>query len=349
MSLDPQALQAALEAQMADQPFSGALLIREGGETILAAAYGHAQIAEAIPNTIDTRFATASGCKIFTAVAALQLIEAGKFTLDTPVSDLVEIDYPLDPAITVRHLLTHTSGMPDYYDEELMSDEDCIALVNTYPVYTWETPRDYIRLFPERPQKFPPGERFNYNNGAFVLLALIVEEHSGQPFPQVITDRVFTPAGMTDSGYFRMDALPARTAYGYIREDDGTLRTNIYALPVIGSGDGGAFVTAPDWARFWDALYGFKLLSESTTSAMLTPQIDTGHDTLDKHYGLGIWLTLRDGAMHERYVVGGDFGVGMVSVRFPQYDVEATILDNIGDGVWGLWGALVKHLDAQAK
>lgn len=348
IALDPQAVDAAINGLAADgkTPFSGVIRIRHAGAVLFEQGYGLAQRAEGIPNAPDMRYATASGCKIFTAVSVLQLAQAGKFTLDTPLADALDIPYAVDSAVTVRHLLTHTSGLPDYYDEDELDWDDCLAIWEEKPVYTLRQPEDYLSMFMDRPVKFPPGERFNYNNGAFVLLALLVKQQSGMDFPDYVAQHVFAPAGMADSGYFRMDQLPARTATGYIANEDGTFRTNIYTLPPVGSGDGGAFVTAPDWGRFWDALYGHKLLSPEMTADMLTPHVDTGHKTLDQHYGCGVWIMQRDGAIYERLVMGSDFGVGMASVTFPEHNVDLTLLTNIEETVWSAWGAVGPVLDA---
>lgn len=344
MPLDAKTIAAAIAASEAAAAFSGVIQVRQDGATVFHHAYGFAQRAERLPNRPDTRFATASGSKIFTAVAVQQLIETGRFTLKTPLRDVLDTPYTLDPAIQVRHLLTHTSGLYDYCDEESMEDDDYFALYARHPVYTMLSPAAYP-LALDQPRKFAPGKRFHYNNGAYVALAWLVEQQSGQPFPDYVADHIFTPAGMKDSGYFRMDELPANTAYGYMKQDDGTCRANFFAVPTRGSGDGGAFVTAPDWARFWDALYGHRLLSAAATKAMLKPHADTGHKTLDQHYGYGIWIVQRKGRPYERYVVGEDFGVGMVSITFPGYGVEVTILDNLGDGVWPLWEMFVRLLD----
>ncbi|MBN2472730.1 MAG: serine hydrolase [Anaerolineae bacterium] len=345
-TLDPAAIDAAITGADADTPFSGAAMIRQQGSILFARGYGDANRAEGIPNAPDIRYATASGSKIFTAVSVLQLIEAGRFGLDTSLRDVLDIPYRLDPAVRVRHLLVHCSGLPDYYDEEELDEAASLAIWEEKPLYTLRQPEDYLPLFMDRPPKFAPGARFHYNNGAFVLLALLVKQHSGMDFPDYVARHIFQPAGMTDSGYFRLDELPPRTACGYIPNGDGSCRTNIYALPVIGSGDGGAFVSAPDWGRFWDALYSGRLLSEAMMRTMLEPQIDTGHPTLDRRYGLGIWLVYRDGAIHERYVVGSDFGVGMVSAVYSRYAVEMTLLANIEETVWPAWGALAKLFDA---
>jgi len=338
-------LQAAVDAALVeDPPFSGVVLIRQGGETILERTLGFAQHAEQIPNRVDTRFGTASGCKIFTAIAVQQLIEQGRFALATPLCELLHIPYALDPAITVRHLLTHSSGLPDYYDEEVLSEQDCLDLMAEHAVYTLVSPQDYLPLFLDRPAKFPVGERFHYNNGAFVLLALLVEQQSGRSFPDYISEQIFERAGMGDSGYFRMDELPARTSYGYIRQPDGTHRSNFFTLPTIGSGDGGAFVSATDWGKFWDALHDHWLLGEAMTRSMLQPHIATGERTANRHYGYGVWLLVRDGAVHTHYVEGGDFGVGMFSGTFPRTNVQLTVLDNHGDCSGRVWNRVRQAL-----
>jgi CubicO group peptidase (beta-lactamase class C family) len=346
-ALDPQTIDAAIRGAADGQPlFSGVARIRYRGQVVFEQGYGLANRAEGIPNAPDWRYATASGCKVFTAVSVLQRIEAGCFGLETPLQAALDIPYPLDPAITVRHLLTHTSGLPDYYDEEELDSAAALALWDTTPLYTLRQPEDYLALFMNRPAKFAPGARFHYNNGAFVLLALLVKQHSGMDFPAYVRQHIFAPAGMADSGYFRLDELPARTACGYIPTGDGTYRTNIYALPVIGSGDGGAYVTAADWSRFWDALYGCRLLSGTMTQAMIQPQVAVPHATQDRHYGYGLWLVRRGGEVFGRYVMGSDFGVGMLSGEFPQSGVELTLLGNIEEPVWPAWRALVAWVDA---
>lgn len=351
LDLDPQTIDAAIRSCTAEGeiPFSGVVRIRQGGEVLFEAGYGLARRAEGIPNTPDLRYATASGCKIFTAVSVLQLVAAGRFALETPLRDVLDIPYALDPAVTVRHLLTHTSGLPDYYDEEELEWEDCLAIWEEKPVYTLRQPEDYLPLFMDRPPKFAPGARFAYNNGAYVLLALLVKQHAangrGQDFPDYVQEHVFAPAGMADSGYFRLDQLPARVATGYIPNEDGTFRTNIYTLPPIGGGDGGAYVTAADWGGFWDALYAERLLPPDLTAAMLTPHVDTGHKTLDQHYGYGVWIMQREGDVFQRLVMGSDFGVGMASVTYPAAGLDLTLLANIEETVWPAWGAVGALLD----
>ena len=185
--------------------------------------------------------------------------------------------------------------------------------------------------------KFEPGRRFSYNNGGYVLLGLAVEDASGMPYADFIERHVFARAGMTDSGFFEMNALPDRTAYGYL--DDG--RTNIYEVPIKGMPDGGAFVTAPDMSSFWDALLGHRLLRPDVTSAFLSPHVaaDPGGDD-ERHYGYGLWMAVEDGVVSRYTSSGADPGVAFLSARFIVENVELTILGNTESDAWPLFAIL---------
>lgn len=322
--------QIIIEQEQAN-PFSGAILVRLKDETVYARGYGLAYRAESIPNTINTRFGTASGTKTFTATAICQLVEQGKVILAAPLTEYIKADLPqYDPGVTVHHLLSHTSGIPDYLDEEVMTDEDYNALFARVPIYTLRSPVNYLQMFPAGEMNFKPGERFRYCNGAYILLALIVEQQSGIPYQQYVEQNVFARAGMTESGFFEMDRLPERTALGYLHDTEtNTWRTNIFSLPIIGGGDGGAYVTAPDMAKFWDALLGYRLLSKEMTDAMLTPHTAAGAPGENKHYGYGMWITTDSTGGVLRYsAIGGDLGVSFISSVIPQHNTLVTIVGN---------------------
>ncbi len=336
MSLDP--LKIARLVEGLETPFTGVIWIREAQDVIFARGYGYANRAERLPNTPETRFGMASGSKIFTAVAICQLVEQGRLRFDSRLLELVIADFPhFDPGITLHHLLTHTSGAPDYFDEEFM--DDFAAMWEKTPVYTLRGPRDLLPLFQDQPMKFAPGARFSYNNGGFVLLGLIIEAVTGQGYVDYVTEHVITPAGMVDTGYFPMHALPERTAYGYIEEADGSWTTNIFAIPAFGQPDGGAFTTAADMARFWDALRGYRLLSPEMTARMLTLQVAENDTT---GYGYGVWLKHEAGAVNAAYVVGEDPGVSFLSRIYPGQDVMLTVMGNTDSAAW----PAAKALDA---
>lgn len=306
--------------------FSGSIRVNAEGEQF-EKSYGFANRSEGIPNTGRTRFGIASGCKIFTAVAIAQLVERGRLAYDTLLKDVVDHPFPaFDSRVSVHHLLTHTSGVPDYFDEELVSHYE--ELWGALPTYRMKTPADFLPLFDKQEMKFAPGERFSYCNSGFILLGLIVEKVSGQSFVSYVEEHIFRSCGMDDSGYFAMDRLPERTAIGYIGTDNDW-RTNQFSIPIVGGPDGGAYTTVRDLDRFWDALLNFRLLSEESTALMLRPHAAESEHT---SYGYGVWITMIDGKPFKYFVMGGDPGVVMLSSAYMQPGVYAHVLANVERG-----------------
>jgi CubicO group peptidase (beta-lactamase class C family) len=299
-----------------EAPFSGVVLVSRGDEILLAEASGYAHIAHGVENTIDTRFAIAIGTNRLTALVVVGLVAEGRLELSTRARDVLGDDLPLiDDRVTVEHLLTHTSGIGDYCDEE----ED------PPPTPLLATSADYLAALGGFPQQFPPGERFRYNNGAFAVLALIAERIADIPFADLVRTRVTEPAGMTDTAFLRSDALPARTATGYLENG----RTNVFSLPVVGFGDGGIYSSAPDFRKFWPALLGGRIVPPEWVDRMLRPHADG--------YGLGFWLP-RPGVVH---LDGGDHGVTFWSRHEPSSGLTATLISNDHRG----GGPLLRRLD----
>lgn len=317
-------------------PFSGAVFVKnQDGETF-GSGYGYANRTEKINNMTNTRFGMASGCKIFTAVAIMQLIEKRHLDLDTLLSDCLNFCFPnFDPSITVRHLLTHSSGIPDYFDEELMSDY--ADLWHSLPMYTMTSTQSFLPMFQHNQMKFSPGARFSYSNSGFIILGLIVEQISGLTFQEYVQENIFNICGMDDTGYFRLDQLPERTAVGYM--DNGiTWRSNIYSVPIVGGPDGGAFTTVYDLEKFWNALMCNLLLSKSMTDMMLSPHTRE-NDYL--HYGFGVWISIINNEIFKYYVMGSDPGVEMHSSVYAKLNKQVHILSNNGSGA----GAITSRID----
>lgn len=174
--------------------FSGVISVKEKGTIIYEHAAGFADKSNKIPVNMETRFGIASGTKFFTALAIGKLIEDGKIALKSKVFDIIKYDFPLyAKEITVEQLLTHTSGIPDYYDEEKIDDFDNFYVA--IPWYKLREPEDYFPVFPQEAMKFRPGEKFSYCNSGYILLAAIVHEVSGIPYSKFVEEQVDTSNG----------------------------------------------------------------------------------------------------------------------------------------------------------
>lgn len=312
--------------------FSGTILIKQDGEVPIITSRGYANRAEQLSNQSRTRYGIASGCKLFTAIAICQLVEEGKIAFDTRLAECIGYELPhVSGDITIHHLLTHTSGVPDYFDEEVMDDfED---LWKAIPMYRIRNLADFLPLFQHEPMKSPPGEQFSYNNTGFILLGLIVEKVSGVKFTDYVEKNIFHRAGMMNSGYFAFDSLPGHTAQGYIELEDGTWKTNIYSLPVKGGSDGGAYITVEDMVLLWEALFQHKLLSESITKKLLTPYV---HNEKGDYYGYGIWIKQTEGLISKYHVMGYDPGVCFHSGYYPLSQTIMVVCSNASSGAFGV-------------
>lgn len=342
MSVDRPSIEDTVVRQAKESDFSGVVSIRQSDAVLCARAFGYANRAEQIENTADTRFQMASGSKTFTAVAVCQLIERGCFDFDTALRDCLDIEFPhFDPNITIHHLLTHTSGIPDYFDEELMEDFEALWL--EHPCYSMRGPKDFLPMFHSEPMKLPPGKRFSYSNAGFIVLGLLVEQWSGMSFADYVCQNVLERAGMVDSGYFAADRLPGRTALSYIVEED-SWRSNIYAVPIIGQPDGGAYTTAPDMARFWAALAEGRLLESTLVERMLTAHALMKNKGENVYYGYGVWIRKQGDTLERFYALGCDPGVTFISAVFPEKDLLATVIGNSDDAGWAMWRTLEEHI-----
>jgi len=323
---DRDEIASSIDRIATDEGLSGIVRVDLLGRPTVQRAYGLAHRGLRIANSIDTQFATASATKGFTALTVMSLVERGQLGLDATARSVLGDDLPLiDDRVTVEHLLAHRSGIGDYLDENEVDDWN--SYVMKVPVHELATTEQFLHVLGGHPMKFEPGERFVYNNGGYVVLALIAERASGVPFHDLVDARVCTPAGMTDTSFLRSDELPGRAALGYL-EDEG-LRTNVFHLPVRGNGDGGIYTTAADIHRLWDALFAGRIVSVDTVAAMVRPRSDRSAGALQ--YGLGFWLDESTGAVS---IHGFDAGVGFVSARDPGGRWAYTVLCNKTRGAW---------------
>jgi D-alanyl-D-alanine carboxypeptidase len=237
--------------------FSGVVLVARDGNPILQKAVGLASREYDVPNRVDTKFNLGSINKIFTQILIGQLIDQGKLSLDDHLVKLLP-DYPNREAaekVTLRQLLDMTSGIGDFFGPEFeATPKDRIRNL-----------KDYLPLFANKALEFEPGTKNKYSNGGYVVLGLIVEKLTGKSYYDYARERIFSPTGMENTGYFESDVPESNLASGYTRHnggpsDGGPLRNNSYTRPARGSSAGGGYSTAQDMLKFANALHERKLV-----------------------------------------------------------------------------------------
>lgn len=321
-----------------DLNFSGAYYAKHGKE-VLTGAQGYANHTDQVRNKMQTRFSIASGSKIFTALAICMLIDEGKLSIHSKLDECLDIDFPhFNQEITIHQLLIHISGMPDYFDEDLMDDfED---LWKYRPMYHMRSLTDFLPLFQFEEIDDNARGIFQYNNAGYILLGLIVEAVSQRPFTDFVAQRIFKRAGMLNSGYFEMDRLPKDTATGYIDVSETEWRSNIYSLPVKGGADGGAFVTVQDRYIFWHQLIYSNLLSDEMLQLFLKPRV-----VVDKNqhifYSYSGYMELDEEGEVIKYIqMGYDPGVNFREVYYPETNSIISVCSNEEDNAFEMLKAI---------
>jgi CubicO group peptidase (beta-lactamase class C family) len=265
-SKDIERVAAVVRRMAADNRFSGAVLIAKNGRPIFRRAYGLADRNRRVPNTVETRFRIGSMNKMFTAVAIMQLVEAGKVELSAPLGDYLT-DYRNEDVareVTIRHLLTHRGGTGDIFGPDFDAHRDELR-----------TLLDYVELYGKRGLEFEPGSRWAYSNYGFILLGAVIEQMTGESYYDYVRTHIFEPAGMTRTGSLPEDqAVPGR-AVGYMKPP-GTAKwvPNTDTLPYRGTSAGGGYSTVVDLARFAGALLSHTLLSRENTVRLMTGKVE---------------------------------------------------------------------------
>lgn len=310
-------------AALSTDGVSGTVLLARAGAPVIERCVGLADRAAGTPIRPDTRFQTASVSKMFTAAAVLDQVAQGRVALTTPVAEVVPPERrprQLAPEVTVHHLLTHTSGIADYFEEDESlpnAGTDYAALWRDLPPARVERPVDFLPLYGDRPAYCPPGEIWRYSNAGYVLLGELLEQVTGQSCADVIEDRVLRRAGMADSGFDRSDEPRPGTAMHYLLSG----RTNIHSVPVIGGGDGGCVCTAADLVRFCRAL------ADGTVLGALTDLPTRRHATIEDDWSYGYGLVIYpDGRWGHG---GGDPGVSASVNHWTDRDLTVVALCNV--------------------
>jgi D-alanyl-D-alanine carboxypeptidase len=305
------ALTAKMAEQLEEDRFAGAVLFGRRGRIVFQKAVGLANRQSRTPNTLDTQFRNGSMNKMFTATAVMQLVEAGKLSLEDTVGKVMT-DYPsaeVARTVTIRHLLGHTGGTGDFFGPEFMKNR-----------LTLKTHGDYVAMFGGRAPLHAPGAEFRYSNYGMVLLGAIIERVSGLSYFDYVRRQVFEPAGMTSTGSLpESDTVPNRST-GYMRSKD-TWAPNTDTLPWSGTAAGGGYSTVGDFFRFAEALQSGKLISKASLTQMITPG-------LNNQYGFGMSLT-GEGATRSFGHAGGAQGQNGDLRIFPESGYVIVALSNL--------------------
>jgi len=245
--------------------YSGTVLVARGADVLLTDFAGEASKAFHAPNTIDTKFNLGSMNKMFTSVAIARLVEAGKLAFDDPIGRWIDetwLPKNVTDRITVRHLITHTSGLGSYFNEAYQKSSRAL----------FRKLDDYKPLIKDDKPAFTPGERFQYSNTGMFLLGVVIEKVTGKDYFEHIRKSVYGPAGMTDSDSYEMDYPVENLAIGYSPDLTSPYKwqNNLYKHVLKGGPAGGGFSTVKDLHRFALALLAGKLVSPKTRELMWT-------------------------------------------------------------------------------
>ncbi len=302
--------------------FSGSVLVAKDGKVIYAAAFGDANKDFGARNTLATKFNLGSMNKMFTAVAIAQLVEEGKLRYDDPLSKFLP-DFPTPAAakkIRIEHLLTHTSGLGSYFNEEFMRSSRT----------RYRTVDEMMTLAKGDSLAFEPGTRWSYSNTGMLVLGKVIEKVTGQDYFTWVREHVYRPAGMTSTDAYELDLVNSNLAVGYQKEfaDDGSrrYRNNIFQHVIRGGPAGGGYSTAEDLLRFAEALRGGKLVSPATYQLLTTPKPALNSNEYGYGFGTGLGSGSDDIVGHS----GGFSGISSNLDIFKNSGYVAIVMSNYG-------------------
>lgn len=312
----PSEARKIVEAYVQADRFSGAILVAKGDKPVFREAFGLANREWNIPATPQTVFRLGSLTKQFTAAAILQLAEQGKLGLDDPISKYYAAAPPAWAGITLRHLLTHTSGIPSYTN--IPGFFDAASRVDL-------TPEQIIALTRDKPLEFEPGSRFNYDNTGYVLLGYVIDKVSGQAYGAYLDDHIFKPLGLAHTGYDVSAEILPRRAAGYSVQ--GGKAANAPYLSMTLPYAAGALHSTVDDLLAWElALQGGKVIEPASLKAMFT---DYG-----AKYGFG--QAIGSLGSHRLWSHGGGInGFATLLSRYPDDDLTVIVLSNIQEAPVG--------------
>jgi CubicO group peptidase (beta-lactamase class C family) len=306
-----------ITAEVVGHAFRGTVLVGVNGQIVFKKAYGKADEEWNTPNTTTTKFRIASLSKQFTAACILLLQERGRLKVQDPISQYLPRLPHAWQNITIHQLLTHTSGLPNY------TDSPQLAKLNR----TGATPQEMIELVADKPLDFKPGSQLRYTNTGYILLGMIIEKVSGEPYPEFLKRNIFEPLGMTNSGYDRAADILQERASGY-RIKDGAVANADFIDMTLPYAAGGIYSTVEDMYRWNEAVaLGGKLLSEDSLKQMFSEYPEATYQGL--HYGYGVVISRRMFGRLLYYHGGGVEGFSSSIQRYPSERVCIVVLSNL--------------------
>jgi len=305
---------------------NGSVLVAQSGEVILSRGYGEADMSWHVPNAPDTKFRIGSTTKQFTAALVLTLVEEGKIDLDGEVRDyLPTYPSPQGQQVRIRHLLSHTSGIPSYTTPEFMSN----GVRDPFDVAS------LVKEFSDRDLLFEPGERWSYSNSNYILLGAIVESVTGERYEDALRTRVLDPLGLQNTGYEHNSDILERQAAGYVKTWGGYSRA-LYLDTGVPYAAGMLYSTVEDLFRWDQALYGVGPFQESDTKdVMFSPHAPVPAELvaegLPPWYGFGVFvgkIALGTDSVMVTQHGGSIFGFRSGFWRMPNERNTIIVLDN---------------------
>ena len=312
----PAKLEAIVAERASDRGFMGAVLVAKDGTVLLEKGVGMANVEWDIPNTPETKFRLGSITKQFTATAVLQLVEKGLLSLDDPVKRYVPEAPETWNAITIHHLLNHTSGIPSYTDLPAFAT----------PAFrrTPLKPLEIAMLSNDKPLLFQPGEGYRYNNTGYVLLGHIIESVSGMKYDEYLEKNIFGPLEMNESGYDWTRPVLKKRADGYGYNRDRKRYTNADFLDMsLPHAAGSLYSTVGDLYKWHRGLLAGNLLSKESHEKMFEP----GRN----NYAYGWAVEEADGRKWLGHG-GGIFGFSTMILRAWDGDAVVIVLSNVENG-----------------
>ena len=305
----PSQLDAHVLSYVAQDKFTGAVLVARDGKPVLERAYGMANREWSVPNTVDTKFRLGSITKQFTAALILQLEEKGKLSVGDPVSKYVTDCPPAWEKVTIHHLLSHTSGIPNF-----TSFPD-YGKTKSLPV----TATALVGRFRSEPLEFEPGAKWNYSNSGYVLLGYIIEKVTGKSYAEVLRANILDPLGMKDTGYDDPKTIIPGRASGYEPKDKGW-RNADYIDMTVPHAAGAMYSTVNDLLKWDQSFYGGpQILSAASKTKMFT--------AVKNNYAYG-WGVEKQGGHNRESHGGGIDGFATWIARFPDDRVTIVVLSN---------------------